>query len=332
MIFRLHECAKISRSSTYIFALLVLRHIPKAQMQKETVSLLENIRQNLDILPFQKRLTIEKPDYILAIQLAFWLNKPEILLELALKKLPSLDAQKVSLSLCLMSLQHLQHIDKVNELMEILEKEELFSNLSSFPTLDFIKKITTDPNSSFDNMKWILDADFEIDDKLNFIEYLMLYEIPHCSIAELKEIFDIFSNFVERTQNFSEQIDLIKIELLLRIKNFDKCKEIFDKHTSELKLPYSPFYTLHGIYSYSISNEKELLNEYKQLFQLPYPPLCALFAHYISGYITNKSDWSSSSFLYEKIQLFHQLELLFHSAGKKSKHLTFKKEFEKLIK
>lgn len=329
IVFRLHECAKISRTSTYLFALLIIRHMPVSFMQKETKNLIENIHINLDLLVFQKPTLLEKPQLHLAICLAFWLNKPNILLELALKKNATKQDKLATISNVFFSLLYLNHIDTLKELLEVLEKEDSDQFIANHQLISWVKMMIDENSTPLEIIQFITEMPTLNLESIKVLKYLFTFQINELAIQDLEQIEELIFN-KEIEPELEYEMDLLKLELLLRLKEFDKCKKFFEKYAPELKLPLSPIYTFYGIYSYALNNEKELIDEFKQLFQLPHPPISALFAHYLSGYISSKTNWYSKSFYYEKVELCHQLELLFATKGKKSKQNFFKKNLKDL--
>lgn len=73
---RLHETASKERLAAYQFALLAIRYLPHVFQSEDGQHLLEHLQKNLEPLPF-----VSKKEH-LAIQLAFWLAKPLVLVDL----------------------------------------------------------------------------------------------------------------------------------------------------------------------------------------------------------------------------------------------------------
>ena len=81
IIYRMHESSLNNREAAYRIILLAIRHIPDLLHNPDTHSLLDRLQTNWEPLFF-----IEKGDQSLtelAIQLAFWLAKIPILIEIA---------------------------------------------------------------------------------------------------------------------------------------------------------------------------------------------------------------------------------------------------------
>jgi serine/threonine protein kinase len=331
IVFRMHECAKISRTSTYLFTLLAIRHIPFHTMQRESKLLIENIHKNLEFLLFQMPPFIERPHLHLALSLAFWLNKPSMIIELVMKKSSSAQEKSQMISQGLFSLLFLTQFEALKELIDHLEKEETLVDVLPHFLIQVIKRIVYEDFDRLSLIESILLKEPLTEEVLCLLKYFFTFEMGDLTVLQLKKLYECMEQKIVHEKE-AQPFDLLKIELLLRLKNFTECKKYFEKYASLLKLPLSPLYTLYGIFSYATGDEKELIEEFKQLFQLPHPPLSALFAHYLSGYISSKTSWYSKSFYFEKVELCRQLELLYAAKGKRSKQTFFKKNLIDLRK
>lgn len=81
IVYRMHESSLDNREAAYRIILLAIRHIPDLLDNPDTHHLIDSLEQNWEALPFLEK----SPNRILsiAIQLAFWLAKVPILVELA---------------------------------------------------------------------------------------------------------------------------------------------------------------------------------------------------------------------------------------------------------
>ena len=86
IIFRLHECAKTDRIGVYNFALITLKHLQHRLSDRETHVLIHNLADNSEKLYFNncpKKFPDLNTKYrYMAMELAFWLDKPLILKEM----------------------------------------------------------------------------------------------------------------------------------------------------------------------------------------------------------------------------------------------------------
>jgi tetratricopeptide (TPR) repeat protein len=81
IVFRMHESSLNNRESAYRIILLAIRHIPDLLDNPDTRHLIDSLEKNWETLPFIK--PSEDRLNAIAIQLAFWLAKVPILVEIA---------------------------------------------------------------------------------------------------------------------------------------------------------------------------------------------------------------------------------------------------------
>jgi serine/threonine protein kinase/tetratricopeptide (TPR) repeat protein len=328
--FRLHESAKISRHHAYLFALLSSQHIPASQMQKETKTLLKNIHDHLDFLPFLQPLFEDANTSHLSISLAFWLNKPTTLLEIAAKKIHHVENRFSILKQIGFSLLFLQAHAYLDEFLALFNKEELNYDL----TLETITKtlsILLDKTAFIEKITQMAQKEKLSEIDLLAIYYLVAYQAFDETEKTLEKAYE-FLQTCQIDEKNDQLFDTICLNLLLRLNKLDESEQIFFQHATDLKMPLSLLYPLYGIYSFSQKNKEELIEEYKKLFQLPNPPITALFAHFISGYIDLKGTWFQKSFYFERIELYRQMELFYLVIGNKSKRSFFRKKLLMLLK
>lgn len=81
IVYRMHESSLNNREAAYRIILLSIRHIPDLLQNPDTDLLIQSLEKNWEPLPFMEE-THERKEQI-AIQLAFWLRKIPILMEIA---------------------------------------------------------------------------------------------------------------------------------------------------------------------------------------------------------------------------------------------------------
>ena len=120
LTFRLRKAIHQDRKAAYHFALLVFLHIPHFFLTENNVDLRQGLQESLENLPF---FCTSDPAKITIISLAFWTNRPLILLEFLEKKLIQSEYQYDALSaLCM------------------LGSEEIIKNSSHYDNLDSYQK------------------------------------------------------------------------------------------------------------------------------------------------------------------------------------------------
>jgi tetratricopeptide (TPR) repeat protein len=81
IVYRMHESSLNSREAAYRIILLAIRHIPDLLENPDTRHLIDSLEKNWESLPFLQ--PSEDRLNLIAIQLAFWLAKVPILVEIA---------------------------------------------------------------------------------------------------------------------------------------------------------------------------------------------------------------------------------------------------------
>lgn len=156
ILYRIHESSINDKEASFRLLLLALRFFPTLLKDSETTRFLSSLKHNLEPLYFfQKTDHIEKD---LAIQLAFWIGKKQILIEL-LDQFND-EASTMNLLFCLLELGFIKEVKKILK-------------LELFPTVKQIFVILTDSKLS-------LDEQYE---KLSPIDHIQItYYLLHKAI------------------------------------------------------------------------------------------------------------------------------------------------------
>ena len=192
MIFRVHETSKQSRFYAYQFLLLCLRHLPELFSVPSHHKLLENLVGNWTLPPFISSYKIEchKENYpLIAIILAFWLNKPSVLIDMA-KSLENKEDDEIKLLFYIFfALIYLKKENLAKELydhrLQVIDSD-LYQNLfillfeGRLKKEDFIRKQNVIPESL---LSGVIDLYFEKNKDQNFHDFL---ESPFTATTLLK--------------------------------------------------------------------------------------------------------------------------------------------------
>jgi serine/threonine protein kinase len=288
--FRMHESAKQNRKATFMFALLCLKLLKDTLFSKETLLLFESLHKNIDPLPLFKKpktfKTNEEKSLYLAGQIAFWLNKPDSVLEIMHLALATSDQKEVFVSNALFSLLYM-------EAKETLK--EAISSLNGFD--DLVKLIQSDETS--------------LPPALDFNEVRLLGYLFKTKPLPQKA----FRVTTKAQKNF----DLLEIKSALITHDFAKARLILDRYASEITHPLSIFYAPNLVYQMATGGKERLMESLKTLIQLRYPPITALLAHFLAGKINLKEGWIDEAFPVERKALFEQLYLLYTATKKEKK-------------
>lgn len=123
VISRLHESAQEDRYAAYQFALLALQHLSH---YPDTISILELLQKHLEPLPFF--FPYEKKEIQVTLELAFWLKKPMVIVEMLEKGLEPLAEKNAQIALILLG----------HEKLSDSLKEEFLAQLSSPEMVSFM--------------------------------------------------------------------------------------------------------------------------------------------------------------------------------------------------
>ncbi len=128
---RLHKSAQSDRKAAFQFALLTLRHLPELLKNSDHEELISSLRSYLEPLGFLQ--PSSEPYTDMAIQLAFWLGKPLVLIEMIEKGLTPVDARNALFALLQMGERELVE-NLLTRYAENGWREELYAVLGDRPT------------------------------------------------------------------------------------------------------------------------------------------------------------------------------------------------------
>ncbi len=180
LLSRLHESSQTMRQMAYHLALIVLRYLPDSSDAKGLTEVLEN---SLEPLPFFA--SSENNNTHLIIQLAFWLNKPLVLVEMLEKGLSETDAQNAQIGLILLGAEDLADLS-------VLEKSSKEVAIARFEL--GLKKEKFDADAPIPLWKALHSSDW---DKVNKeIETLS----PQQTSNEMDPYFFLYGCFIAQSQ------------------------------------------------------------------------------------------------------------------------------------
>ncbi len=296
VLFRLHESAKQDRMGVYQFALLTLRHLPLSLSNRETHALIHNLStyaEKLYFFPPLKQFNRLKERYDqMAVQLAFWLDKPLTLQEM-LKHESSVALQE-TIHFALHALGH--HDESTLSLEKIhLSKNEDLSSLDPRKILFLLEKDLTRKNA-----KEILSV-----------------------IKKCQEHMTL--------QDFQKSFAAIEIWALLLAKDWEQADLLLSNYEREsTEKVDSPFYMLKGCLLAQTNGPISALKHFERTSDYVYPPLYSLLAHYLKGNTLAHNRWHKQAFSYEKKALLSQQTLYYHSLGKSTKAAYFERKKSQL--
>ncbi len=125
--------------------------------------------------------------------------------------------------------------------------------------------------------------------------------------------------------------DILKLWALLLTDQWKEAWAIFEKYPLEqLSLETSPLFPLYGCYLRATEGEAIALAHFNAVLDMPYPRTSSLLGLYLTGKIDLSRGWIEHALLWEKMQLYRQLMLFYHAAGKPKEKEKFLKGLKKL--
>lgn len=310
--FRLHETSSRDRVAAYHFALLSLRHMPQIFHHQDNARLISSLKAHLEPLPFL--LYADPGEEYLACQLAFWLCKPILLVEMIeTSHSPAIVAN------CLYALLAMGRTSWVEENLHDLEKEPEEA-LIRIALLHFKRG----PSVALTALLQQLSS------PVTFTEQRCAHFLFDRALLEGKsqEVLAYFKHFPQ-----SSFLVSLEISSLLMQNEWKKAQQLLETYPIEtLTDEYSPLFVPMGCYLRHCEGESIALSHFSGSIDLPHPPTTMLLSDYLRGKWTEKREGFKDAFPWEKIALLRQLVLYFHSAGAWTKQKNFAKRLKKELK
>jgi serine/threonine-protein kinase len=125
--------------------------------------------------------------------------------------------------------------------------------------------------------------------------------------------------------------DIQKIWALLLTNQYKEAGSLFEKYPLEqLAQETSPLFSPYGCYLWATKKHSVAKAHFNAVLDMPYPRTSSLLGLYLADKIDLKSGWIEHALLWEKMQLFRQLMLFYHCAGKPKEEEKFLKGLRKL--
>jgi serine/threonine protein kinase len=300
VVFRLHEASSTHRIGAYHFALLSLRHLPQIFLNADHQRLLISLQKHWEPLPF-----IESSHLYVELQLAFWLTKPLMIVEM-IEKTPD---DSIFVANALFSLLELGHKSLAKKYLHLLSQDPQRSRGIEMALLPPIRA---------------LKAFFSIErTSLSFVEQrTLLFLFQRCLDQKDPASILPFFPFLDALDLSEEErfpFDLFHIWALLLADEETQAGNLLKKYPLELvQKENTPLFFLFGCYLRLSEGEEISLTHLKGVHEIPYPPTSTLLSHYLNGYIHLKGGWINHAFLWEKRHLLRELILFYHCSKEES--------------
>lgn len=295
VIYRMHESSRYQPKATYNFVLLALRLLPHLNDDRQTKRLFESLQNFWEPLSFIER---EMSQTNFAVQLAFWLAKAHVLLEIIN------DTQDLTIK-----------GNAIFALITLGAYKIALAHTSDDPLLALAA------NSYERPLKESIDAFFTMaSDNWTRKENRVLLHLLDLAID--RQEAELVQETISRAKKYVLQDDImlqltcLDIWALLQAKKWEQAGEVLHNYPIELLSRETTL--LHYLYGcWLIATEgQEIANiHFCSVLEAAYPRSWTLGSHYIKGDINDTSVWFKRAFMWDRRQLYRQLSLYYACLG-----------------
>lgn len=313
---RMHQVARHNRIAAYEFILLTVRHFSRESIDTHTKRLFNSLQKHWEYLPFIEEDPAKDKamhPYHFAIQVAFWLAKPYVLGEIIdeLSSITPLSTIEIENALfCIIELGSWQYARTKLSQLENFTCPELEIALQCHEKP--LEEIVFPTEINFKSWRTIM---FFFNRALDVQDYALIHERSH-QIANLKI-----------TDDQKLELDAVNIAAYLFEKNWKGAQALLENYPEDILNKESTLiHFLHGCWLRATEGEEISRIHFAGVLNVPYPRSWSLGSHFITGDFSLDGLWFSRAFLWEKRQLYRQLNLYYHCADNQAKQ----KEFQQL--
>lgn len=322
ILYRMHESSRYDRRLTYCFILLVVRHLPEATRTVPVKKLIDSLKKHWEKLYFiETTPEIEADEQLssfhFAGQLAFWLAKPDCLIEL-IEQSESLDKDVSVLQGNLyFSLIELGCWETVREKLRavtlnrsIAESLNILIEANALSTEEATRRLFRLKNEGTKEQE-------------RTILYLMSKAVDE---EEGELIKKIVAHFNEKmlSPDCRLLMQCYEIWSALNHKEWEAAGEILHRFSLEqLGHETSLLHFLYGCWLYATEGSDIANIHYYGVLETLHPRTWALFSHYYNQSMIDNYGWHLNAFLYEKRQLYRQARLFYQVTGNESEEERF---------
>lgn len=317
LVYRMHDSSHSHRTATYEFALLaVLYHQGVATTNINTKRLFQSLKRNWESLYFieePKGLSEEMQNRLFAIQLAFWLSKPYILIEMIDGMVKSGNVSSQLIVDAIFALLEMEEGEmakaKIQELQNVLNDHEnkwlsVIINNQEIPHF-----AATEPNS------------FEIRSILYLMDKALQDNQPENIHAYASRLKDKSLSSEDTLLLHGKQIWAYLIQ-----KDEKSAGKLLENYPMDYLIrETTPLHFLYGCWL-ALKGEKETAQQhFASVLEINYPRSWALFSYFYHRTQEENDRWLARAFKWEKKQYYRQFALFYHCNGDAAKTAEYTK-------
>lgn len=295
IIYRMHESSLNNREAAYRIILLAIRHMPDLLQGHDMRELLESLEQNWEPLPFIEQGTQSYTE--IAIQLAFWLAKIPILIEIAKHLIDQEPTPEIPLCNALFALLELEATSDVETLFKKIPK----NSLSAERRKSIETALSGNLSKAFGSCEtrtlyYLFRNSLRNDPPGKTLKTLQPMSLTNPSFSALK----LWALLLDHKWNEAEKF----------VASLPH--ELIHQETSPLHFPY-------GCLLFATQGAEKGFSHFGTVLDTPYPPTTALPSYFLTGRIDEKKGWIEHAFWWEKKELYRQIDLFYRVIGKHNK-------------
>lgn len=327
IIYRMHESSHFHRVATYSFILLVLRHLPEVATSGNTQKLFSNLQKHWEPLPFILKESHQEGEEIdntqFAITLAFWLAKPYVLKEILEELIKMENPPSRHVGNVLFCLVKLGSWKIAVEEMKMIEKSLPGDKLQQLQ--DVIGEIQTIILCHTTSLSAAVQRFIEhhqrmlSEEAIRTLIYLLEFGTQEMEISQVELLGSHLGNW-KINESDLKTIHCCLIWAALIEKNSEKANEYFQLYPeTELTKESSLLHFLYGCWLWMSEGKEIATVHFAGIQEVSYPRTWNLCANYLDGKIGRDQRWFIKAFMWEKRQLYKQLDLFYNCTGEPEK-------------
>lgn len=307
--FRMHRSSSKQRLATFLFAALMLRHIPHIAEERHALRLFQKIARHQEahyfFIPSEEQGHFDLIDFLIPV--LFNIQKSYILEEVITENASYVPFPERTLSNALFALVEMEEQDKALQ---------LFSHLQDFfsPSYQLPLECLLSPSTPL-----FLKMMEEKEQDTQQLQRILLFSLHKALRNKEFSSIDFFLSLLEplatTNQELIERLDVIKMWRALWQQDHEMAYALVRKNETQLqRIEGSPFHFLFGAFLAATEGQLVAQKHFQTVLETPYPRSWMLASHYLTGHFDMK-HWLNNAFFWEKRELYRQLSLYHFCLG-----------------